>query len=237
MQKRRLFLIITFFNFGRQTTNPANICYYPINQNSEVKCPPNTVPMQLPPAPVLPVQPPQVTQENKPVKVTTKITEGPSPTKKNPLDSIIDEYPELVKTIKSVFEYNGIADPWPQFTDILNANQHKLPDPCMLFTKMKNVLKVYESLKEMISDEMLKIETFIKRAKSYLAEDQEILKRDADRMGKYMKKIKESAMNSVRTEYAKKFTEVYSKAVEVICQYKKLKKWLESTLKNFKILF
>lgn len=239
--KNMFFSLTSFIVITRQLeNNPPNGCFYPINQYTPAKCVPSGTPMpQMPlPQPIPQIQPAQqaVPVELKPVKVTTRITEGPKP-EKSPLDRLIEMSPDLGRKIKKVFEYNGIADPWPQFSDIVSADQHKLPDPCMLYTKMKDILKVFESLKEMISDELLKIETYVKRAKSYLKEDQEKLKRDIDRMEKYMDKIKKSQINTVKTEYAKKFTETHSKAAEEIDQYQKLKKWLVCTLNYFKALF
>lgn len=248
--KQKMFTIFALLILSRQAAGvPPGGQYAPQPQYNPQNCPPGTVPLQvasMPPAPVpeqnaqvpqpQPQQPQYAPLQAKPVKVTTKITEGPKPDK-SPLDRLIEMSPDLGKKIKKVFEYNGIADPWPQFTDILSADQHKLPDPCMLYTKMKDVLKVFESLKEMISDELLKIETYVKRAKSYLKEDQEKLKRDIDRMEKYMDKIKKAQIGTVKTEYAKKFTETHAKAADEIEQYQRLKKWLVCTLNYFKALF
>ncbi|KAL0266105.1 UNVERIFIED_CONTAM: hypothetical protein PYX00_011821 [Menopon gallinae] len=157
--------------------------------------------------------------------------------RESPLDKLIKDHPEIGNKLKKIFEYNGIMPPWNPLKDLSSLEQQRLPDSCMLYMKMKDVLKVFESLKEMIADELLKVETYVKRAKAYLREKREKLERNLDRMKRYMKKIKKSKSDSVRAEYARKFREVQADTRKTMEEYQSLKKWMVGTLNNFKTLF
>lgn len=164
---------------------------------------------------------------------TVKVSEK----RESPLDKLIKDHPEIGNKLKKIFEYNGIMPPWNPLKDLSTLEQQRLPDSCMLYVKMKDVLKVFESLKEMIADELLKVETYVKRAKAYLREKREKLERNLDRMKRYMKKIKKSKSDSVKAEYARKFREVQADTRKTMEEYQSLKKWMVSTLNNFKTLF
>lgn len=168
------------------------------------------------------------------IKSTTiKVSEK----RESPLDILIKDHPEIGNKLKKIFEYNGIMPPWNPLKDLSSLEQQRLPDSCMLYVKMKDILKVFESLKEMIADELLKVETYVKRAKAYLREKREKLERNLDRMKRYMKKIKKSKSDSVKAEYARKFREIQADTRKTMEEYQSLKKWMVSTLNNFKTLF
>jgi hypothetical protein len=107
----------------------------------------------------------------------------------------------------------------------------------MLYRRVRDILKVFESLKELISEELLKIETYVKRAKEYLREDNDKLRRNLEIMMNYMKKIKKTRVNSIKNDYMKKFNDIHAQTQETIDSYKKLKLWLIATLSSFKQLF
>lgn len=171
------------------------------------------------------------------VPKTRSATRKVSERRESPLDKLIKDHPEIGNKLKKVFEYNGIMPPWDPLKDLSSLEQQRLPNSCMLYIKMKDVLKVFESLKEMIADELQKVETYVKRAKAYLCEKREKLERNCNRMKRYMKKIKKSKSPSVKAEYALKFREVHGDTRKTIMEYQCLRKWMISTLKNFKTLF
>lgn len=153
------------------------------------------------------------------------------------LDKIIETSPKLGEELKKIFEYHGIPSPWNPLKDLSSLNQQTMPDPRMLYVKIRDVLKVFESLKEMISDELLKVETYVKRAKSYLKENQEKLTHSLERMKTYMEKIKSTKFDTVKNEYAIKFNEIRQETQETIDRHQKVKKWLQDVAQSFKTLF
>lgn len=181
-----------------------------------------------PQSPVLIIQNQQRPNENQQQKQVSKVT---------PVDRITTIDPSLGKKLREIFEYNGIVPPWNHLRDFEDQNQQNMPDPCMLYVKMKDILKVFESLKEMISDELLKIETYVKRAKSYLKEDQERLERNLEKMKKYLRKIRCAKTLSNKQEYAEKFKQIHEDTKSTVAAFQKLKNWLTKTLSYFKMLF
>lgn len=225
--------------------NPLNLCYYSSSNNYSAPICPTTAPLAKQDAV------PQPRLEPKIIEDTNKTTKRPKPAptlqidqiskpekdKKSPIDTVINQNPELGNKIRKIFEYNGIMPPWDPLKDLSDLSHQRLPNPNMLYTKMKDILKVFESLKEMISDELLKIETYVKRDKFYLKEYQERLERNLERMKKYMGKIKKTSSEAVKSEYIRKFNEIHSETRETVVCYQKLKKWLMEILSYFKVLF
>lgn len=202
------------------TENIQQQAMHPQKPISSVVSPPKS-------AEYVPITAPKI--KNTTIKVSEK--------RESALDKLIKDHPEIGNKLKKIFEYNGIMPPWNPLKDLSSLEQQRLPDSCMLYMKMKDVLKVFESLKEMIADELLKVETYVKRAKAYLREKREKLERNLDRMKRYMKKIKKSRSDSVRAEYARKFREVQADTRKTMEEYQNLKKWMVGTLNNFKTLF
>lgn len=228
------------YNYG-YTPNPSDGYYYtPPSYYTQPTLTENIQPHAVPPQkPVGNVGSQQKNAEYVPItapkikNTTIKVSEK----RESPLDKLIKDHPELGNKLKKIFEYNGIMPPWNPLKDLSSLEQQRLPDSCMLYMKMKDVLKVFESLKEMIADELLKVETYVKRAKAYLREKREKLERNLDRMKRYMKKIKRSKSDTVKAEYARKFREVQADTRKTMEGYQSLKKWMVATLNNFKTLF
>lgn len=167
---------------------------------------------------------------------TTKITISKKG-EEDALEKLINSHPELGKKIKSMFEYHGIAAPWNAIHDMLTTDQQPLPDPCMLFVNIKNMLKLFETMRELISDEFEKVKVFVRRDKAYLKEDQEKIKGEIQRMENYMQKIKAAKNETVKREYAKKFTDMHGRAEKDVQEYQRLKMWLAKVLCLFQNIF
>jgi len=112
-----------------------------------------------------------------------------------------------------------------------------MPDPKLLYENMRNLLKIFETLKELISSELLKIEVFVKRGKAYLKEDNDLIRRNLEKMIVYLKKMKNAKDRSIKDDYSRQFYAMNAKTQEVVAQYKKLKQWLITTLNYFSQLF
>jgi hypothetical protein len=153
------------------------------------------------------------------------------------IDRIFESEPKLKSKIKEFFEYRGIAVPWDQFKDLYTRDQQELPDPCMMYTKIRDILKIFESLKDKIGEELFTIGIIIQRAEAYLLENQRILKRNLVEMCKYLAKMKNAKSPMSRKEYESKFMKVHSDTKCTLDRYKKIKNWLFATLSNFKMLF
>ncbi|KAK1347673.1 hypothetical protein CWI38_0964p0050 [Hamiltosporidium tvaerminnensis] len=169
-------------------------------------------------------------------KKVTKVSVSSKP-EQTELEKFIEKNPEVGKQLAKIFEYNGIMEPWDPVKDLLDLKQQRLPDPHTLYDRIRNMLKVFETLKELISDELVKIEIYVKRAKTYYKEDHDTLARNLAKLKKYMNKIKESHNHEVKTDYASKFNEVQNETNELMKRSQKLKQWLTTTLQSFKQLF
>lgn len=212
--------------------DPQTGCYYTNTQNGLVQVcprPANQQPTTLPTREVIASFPVMKSV----VKTTSRVV---SP-KESPIDSLMQTNPELGDQIKRIFEYQGIAEPWDRIKDFFDNRQRLMPDPCMLYKTMRDILKVFESLKEMISDELRKIQVYVERAKMYLKEDHVKLKDQLSRMSLDLVKMKSTKDKKNQNDYANNFNKINAETQQVIASYNRLKEWLFKTLTYFKQLF
>ncbi|EPR79345.1 hypothetical protein SLOPH_1666 [Spraguea lophii 42_110] len=155
----------------------------------------------------------------------------------DPFKEILKTNPELSESIKKILEYSGIMTPWNQVMDFFDVNQRQMPDPYMLYMKIKDILKLLDSVKEKISEELMKVETYINRAETYAEENHKRLKRNMDQMTHYYKKIQKSKDQGVKSEYIQKFEKIKRETQGIINRYMGLKNWLFKIMAYFKQLF
>lgn len=194
--------------------------------HSEITAPNKGVPAIIQ-APVQPVQPVQV--QNDPFKVVKK--------KESPLSTLEKIDPNLVNQLQRILAYNGIEQPWDRIKDFYDDKQRIMPSPCMLYKQMRDVLKVFESLKQLISDELRKIQIYVERAKMYLKEDHVKLNDQLQRMEAYLDKMRHTNDKNIKNEYAVSFENANKDTQQIIEMYNQLKDWLFKTLTCFKLLF
>ncbi|KAM0678156.1 hypothetical protein BDAP_001168 [Binucleata daphniae] len=156
---------------------------------------------------------------------------------KSPIQKIKDIDPELGKQIEKILDYNGITEPWSAYEDLVSPKQHQMPDWCNMYKKVRSMFKVFESLKELISEEFLNIQRFTNRGKVYMREYADELKKNLDRMILDLKKMKVARDYSTKDEYMRKFNLIHCKTQETIIKYKKLRSWLLNTVKVFSRMF
>ncbi|KAF7684595.1 hypothetical protein TCON_0198 [Astathelohania contejeani] len=155
----------------------------------------------------------------------------------SPLSRAIAINPEIGHQIKQILLYGGILPPWDPIKDLLDTGHQKLPDPCGLYIQIRDFLKVFESFRELISDQLLNIEIFVKRGKNYLKEYCDKLTRSFSKLKRYLKKIKCSKFPSIKAEYAKKFNDLNQQTQMDLQAYKCLKQWKDQMKAQFKQLF
>lgn len=165
---------------------------------------------------------------------TVTVTKGDS---KSPIQKIKDIDPELGRQIEKILDYNGITEPWSAYEDLISPKQHQMPDWCNMYKKVRSMFKVFESLKELISEEFLNIQRFTNRGKVYMREYADELKKNLDRMILDLKKMKVARDYSTKDEYMRKFNSIHCKTQETIVKYKKLRSWLLNTVKVFSRMF
>lgn len=151
----------------------------------------------------------------------------------NDLVRLISSIPSAREKLSSFLEYNGITQPWSEIFDFNSDKQHTMPAPEPMFSKIQLLLDGLESIKEFISNELFKIEKYVRRGKAYLAENFDDLKRYHSLLKEYLRKMKAAKSVKARNEYAEKFSALRGKTEEKIKSYLSLKKWLETTVRLF----
>lgn len=211
--------------------NPLTGCYYTNTQNGLVQVCPKTSTQStgLPTREFIATFPVM----KRVIKTTKKVASA----KESPLEALMQLNPDLAAQIKRIFEYQGIAEPWDRIKDFFDNKQRLMPDPCMLYTSMRDVLKVFESMKEIISDELRKIQVYVERAKMYLKEDHIKLKDLLSRMSLDLVKMKSTKDKKNQNDYANNFNKINAETQQVIKSYNNLKEWLFKTLTYFKRFF
>lgn len=155
----------------------------------------------------------------------------------SPLSSLERIDPTLTKELQRILTYSGIKEPWDRIKDFFDDKQRMMPDPCMLYSQMRDILKVFESLKELISDELRKIQIYVERAKMYLKEDHVKLKDQLARMSQLLSRMKSTKDRRIQADQANNFNKVNEETQDDINEYNRLKDWLFETLTYFKKLF
>lgn len=171
------------------------------------------------------------------VKKVVKTTTHVPSVKESPLEMLVQTNPDLGRAIKRIFEYEGIAEPWDRIKDFWDNKQRLMPDPCMLYKKMRDVLKVFERLKEFISDELRKIQVYVERDKMYLKEDHTKLKDLLEKMQLDLVKMKSTKDKMNQMDYANDFNNANAEAQKTIDLYTRTKEWLYQILEYFHQLF
>ncbi|KAM0688203.1 hypothetical protein COBT_000544 [Conglomerata obtusa] len=170
------------------------------------------------------------------IKRTTTVTVTKQDSE-SPIQKIKDIDPELGKQIEKILDYNGITEPWSAYEDLASPKQHQMPDWCNMYKKVRSMFKVFESLKELISEEFSNIQRFMNRGKVYMKEYADELKKYLDRMILDLKKMKVAKDYSTKDEYMRRFNSTHCKTQETIAKYKKLRSWLLNTIKVFSRMF
>lgn len=215
------------------SVHPTNDCKLTQSGSGLVNfCPPTTLsaPAQQKTYPAAPYFPNGCTPADKNCKKVIK--SGTSP-----INSLERIDPSLAKELQRILTYSGIKEPWNRVKDFFDDSQRMMPDPCMLYGQMRDILKVFESLKELISDELRKIQIYVERAKMYLKEDHVKLKDQLSRMSQLLARMKSTKDKQNQADYANQFNRVNEETQKQISQYNALKDWLFETLTNFKRLF
>lgn len=167
----------------------------------------------------------------------TKVVRKGIPSNKASLESLEKVDPSLASKIQNIFKYSGIQQPWDRIKDFYDEKQRMMPDPCMLYTEMRDILKVFESLKELISNELRKIQIYVERAKMYLKEDHVKLKDLLSRMSLSLIKMKSTKDKKSQNDYANGFNKLNAETQDEITKYNQMKEWLFQVLKYFRRLF
>merc|ERR1712176_396581 len=159
------------------------------------------------------------------------------PSNQNPLATLENIDQDLANKIKEIFQYSGIRTPWNRVKDFFDEGHMLMPDPCMLYTNVRDLLKVFEALKERISDQLRKVQTFINRSKTYLSEDRTQLNSMLGIMEQDLIKMKTTKDRSNQADYAANFNRTNQQTQKVIAGYSEMKDWLYKVLTLFKQLF
>lgn len=154
-----------------------------------------------------------------------------------PLSTLENMSPDLAREIQKILTYSGIKEPWDRLKDFFDDKQRMMPDPCMLYTQMRDILKIFDSLKEVISDELRKVQLYVERAKSYLKEDHFKLNDQLSKMKNVLNHLRKTNDDTLKSDYANTFNKINEETQTQIGEYKKLKEWLFDTLTAFKRLF
>ncbi|KRH92736.1 hypothetical protein M153_3097000673 [Pseudoloma neurophilia] len=219
--------------------HPTNNCNLTQSGGGMVNfCPPTTmnsgssqVSQTFPAMPYTPV--PSQSETNCSINCKKVIKSGST----SPLSTLEKIDPNLSHELQRILSYSGIKEPWDRIKDFFDDGQRMMPDPCMLYSQMRDILKVFESLKELISDELRKIQIYVERAKMYLKEDHVKLKDQLGRMSTLLSRMKSTKDKKMQADYANGFNKVNEETQHEISEYNGLKDWLFATLTYFKKLF
>lgn len=139
--------------------------------------------------------------------------------------------------MKQIFEYHGIVKPWDPASDFLTNEQHALPNPKAMYKTVESLLSVWESIKEKIADELLKVETYVKRAKGYMKEDYMQLGKYYERLCTIIVRLKSAKSGAKQNILSIRFTNDAQHSHDIIENFKGLKGWLLEVLCLFGTLF
>lgn len=163
--------------------------------------------------------------------------QDPSLKLNNDLIRLIRSIPTAAEKLSSFLEYNGITTPWPEIFDFTSDKQHNMPAPEPMFSKIQLLLGGLESIKEFISNELFKIEKYVRRGKAYLVENIDDLRRYHSILREYLRKMETARTAQAKNDYASKFSALHGKTQEKIKSYLELRTWLQTTVRLFRSLF
>lgn len=149
---------------------------------------------------------------------------------------LIQSIPGASEKLSSFLEYKGITQPWPEIFDLSSDRHYGLPAPQPMFAKIQSLMNVLEDIKELLSNELFKVETYISRGKAHLCESIKRLRRDDGILKKYLKKISSARTAKSKHNYATKYTEFSEKAHEEAESFYETKKWLQTIVALFRSL-
>lgn len=141
---------------------------------------------------------------------------------------LIQYYPEMREKLINIQNNEGIPKPWPEVLDLTSNKQHPMPPPEPIIDKLKELIKVIETLNGYISDDAHTLSVYIKRAKLYITEKRESLKRLYPMLKEVRARINAAKTPRERNAYILKFSKLDTEAQEQIESYLKLKAWVES---------
>lgn len=184
-----------------------------------------------------PMQTPVCATFSQPGITTGVVPQRPEKSKLSPdLVRLIQSIPGASEKLSSFLEYKGITQPWPEIFDFSSDKHYGLPAPEPMFSKIQSLLNVLEDIKELLSNELFKVETYISRGKGHLCESIKKLRRYDGILKKYLKKISSAKADKSKHNYATKYTEFSEKAHEEAKSYYETKKWLQTIVTLFRSL-
>lgn len=184
-----------------------------------------------------PMQTPVCATFSQPTVTTGMVYQKPEQPKLSPdLVRLIQSIPGASEKLTSFLEYKGITQPWPEIFDFGSDKSYGLPAPEPMFAKIQSLLNVLEDIKELLSNELFKVETYISRGKGHLCESIKKLRRYDGILKKYLKKISSAKTTKSKHNYATKYTSFSEKAHEEAKSYYETKKWLQTIVALFRSL-
>ncbi|WEL37790.1 hypothetical protein PFJ87_01g00430 [Encephalitozoon hellem] len=184
-----------------------------------------------------PMQAPVCATFSQPAMTSGVVPQRTDKSKLSPdLVRLIQSIPGASEKLSSFLEYKGITQPWPEIFDFSSDKRYGLPAPEPMFSKIQSLLNVLEDIKELLSNELFKVETYISRGKGHLCESIKKLRRYDGILKKYLKKISTAKAARSKHNYATKYTEFSEKAHEEAKSYYETKKWLQTIVTLFRSL-
>lgn len=224
-------------NCSLTQTGSGLVNYCPPSQVTQSQMPAQMTQSQMPAQMTYPSSPYTPVQQQPGLNCVTSCKKIIKKGAASPLSSLEKIDPTLTKELQRILTYSGIKEPWDRIKDFFDDKQRMMPDPCMLYSQMRDILKVFESLKELISDELRKIQIYVERAKMYLKEDHVKLKDQLARMSQLLARMKSTKDKKIQADQANSFNKVNEETQGEISEYNQLKDWLFETLTYFKKLF
>lgn len=157
-------------------------------------------------------------------------------TEKEKLATLFKDDPLVANSLSKILK-DGNLKLWNQIADIGSKEQHQLPDPKSIFSRARDKYNLLMKVKDSLSKELLTDEKLVKRVKSYLDENKDIIERNEPILQDLLEKIPTVQDTVMKKDLAERYMKLYKEAVEVFDLHNQEKDWLEEVLTLFGSLF